>query len=112
MRPVRRPEQRLIAALNSVEPPLFDLVFCHPFEADKPRLDGDTFTAGDLLMVSVLRGVTRPQIIAGFPNLVDHVARGKARAPFVRSMADHLAVFEAADRERAEEQPARPRAAR
>ena len=131
-----RAEQWLIAALNSVEPMLFDLIFCDLFEADKPWsqarrpavvervrerlvalshalgdkpwLDGDAFTAGDLLMVGVLRGVTDRAIIAEFPNLVDYVARGKARPAFKRSMADHLAVFEAADRERApaEEQPA------
>ncbi|WP_324805680.1 glutathione S-transferase family protein [Sphingomonas sp. LY29] len=108
------------AALNTVEPPIADLAIATLFEADqpwsKPRLpavkeriderigdlslrlgerewlDGD-FSAGDLLMVSVLRDLTDSGMLATYPNLAAYVARGEARPAFQKALADQLAGF-------------------
>jgi len=116
--------QWLVAALNSVEPWVMQLVMVDLFEADQPWsamrrdkvvadlhgrladlsaalgdkkwLDGDTFTVGDLMMVSVLGGLRNTDILAGHPNLADYVARGEARPAHRKAMADHLAVYEEA----------------
>ena len=58
-------------------------------------LDG-TFSAGDLLMVMVLRRLNRSTMLGEFPNLLAYVARGEARPAFKRAFADQLAVFTAA----------------
>ena len=52
----------------------------------------DEFSAGDLMMVTVLRrlngsGLVRP------PNLAAYVARGEARPAYQRAFDDQLAVF-------------------
>jgi glutathione S-transferase len=62
---------------------------------DSDWLDGG-FSAGDLLMVNVLRRPAASPIINEFPNLVAYVARGEARPAFQRAFADQLAVFTAA----------------
>jgi glutathione S-transferase len=113
-----RATQWLIAALNSVEPHILSVVLIELFYAgeewaklrrpgarafaqkriaavgealgDKPYLDGATFTAGDLLMSSVLRIV--PDLIAS-PNLEAYVARCTARPAFQRALASQLADF-------------------
>lgn len=110
----------MFAALNTVEPPVMDLSFVDLFEADKPwskprrpsveerirerlqdvasRLgdndwfDGD-FSAGDLLMVAVLRIIRDDPLLAEHPTLVDYVARGEARPAFQRALAAQLAGF-------------------
>jgi glutathione S-transferase len=56
-------------------------------------LEGE-FTAGDLLMVDVLRIAQSNQVLTQ-PNLVDYVARGTARAAFQRAHAAQLADFDA-----------------
>ena len=117
--------QWLIAALNSVEPWVMQLIAVDLFEADKPWspmrrdqvvsdlngrladlsaalgdkpwLDGDSFTVGDLMMVSVLGGLRNTDLLAPFPNLADYVARGEARPAHRKAMADHLAVYENAE---------------
>jgi glutathione S-transferase len=117
-----RATQWLIAALNSIEPWIMQLSMCDVFEADrewsKPRrpkvlddlqgrlkdladalgdketLDGGAFTYGDLMMVSVLGGLRKTDVLAGYPNLAAYVARGEARPAHVKAMADHLASFE------------------
>ena len=120
-----RAVQWLIAALNSVEPWVMQLTMVDLFEADRPWsamrrdqvvadldrrladleaalgdktwLDGDTFTAGDLMMVSVLGGLRNSDRLAGHPRLADYVARGEARPAHRRAMADHLAVYAEAE---------------
>jgi glutathione S-transferase len=113
--------QWLIAALNSIEPWVMQIAVVEIFEADKPWsaarrpkviedlhgrladlagalgdkswLDGEVFTVGDLMMVSVLGGLRNTDILAAYPNLVDYVARGEDRPAHRKAMADHLAVY-------------------
>lgn len=58
-------------------------------------LDG-AFSAGDLLMVDVLRRLGSSRILDDYPNLSAYVARGEARPAFKRAFAAQLAVFTAA----------------
>ena len=55
-------------------------------------LDG-AFSAGDLLMISVLRRLNGSGLLEDYPNLLAYVARGEARPAFKRAFADQLAVF-------------------
>lgn len=55
-------------------------------------LDG-TFTAGDLLMVQVLRRLNGSALLAEHPNLSAYVARAEARPAFKRAFAAQWAVF-------------------
>ncbi len=59
---------------------------------DNEWLD-DAFSAGDLLMVQVLRRLGGSHILDGYPDLVAYVARGEARPAFKRAFAAQLAVF-------------------
>jgi glutathione S-transferase len=113
----------MFAALNTVEPPIFDYDLAQFFERDEPwyeqrqrRLEdsirrrlgalasrlGDAdwldgpFSAGDLLMVAVLRRLQGSGLLEEFPNLAAYVARGEARPAFRRAFAAQLAVFTAA----------------
>ena len=54
-----------------------------------------SFSAGDLLMVTVLRRLAGSGLVEEFPNLADYVARGEARPAYGRAFAAQLAVFEA-----------------
>ena len=63
---------------------------------DAEWLDG-AFSAGDLMMVHVLRRLTPSGLLAEYPNLAAYVARGEARPAFKRAFADQLAVFKAAE---------------
>ncbi|WP_066778160.1 glutathione S-transferase family protein [Sphingomonas sp. CCH5-D11] len=111
----------MFAALNSVEPPISDYAFATLFEAgqpwskprlpaveqriherfgevsqrlgDKEWLEDDRFTAGDLMMVSVLRILEDDGFLERYPNLAAYVARGTARPAFQRALADQLAGF-------------------
>lgn len=110
----------LLAALNSVEPPIVDWTMATLFEAGEPwsaprvpstvkrmtdRLKeasdrlGDAewfagaFGPGDLLMVSVLRILDGTGVLDPFPNLAAYVARGTARPAFARALADQMAGF-------------------
>ena len=115
----------MFAAVNTVEPPIVELSMAMILErgeawydARRPMLeqrvtdrlaqlsarlgaadwlDGD-FSAGDLMMVTVLRRVESSGLLAGFPNLVAYIARGEARPAYQRAFADQLAVFEAASK--------------
>lgn len=58
-------------------------------------LDG-AFSAGDLMMVSVLQRIRSSGILDEYPNLSAYVARGEARPAHQRAFADQLAVFKAA----------------
>jgi glutathione S-transferase len=62
---------------------------------DADWLDGG-FSAGDLLMVSVLLRARVQGLLEEFPNLAAYVARGEARPAYKRAFAAQLAVFEAA----------------
>ena len=113
----------MFAALNSVEPPILELTTAKIFEADKPWRDervpiveervrhrlkqlsvrlGDAewldgaFSAGDLLMVSVLLRARPSGILGEFPNLAAYLARGEARPAYKRAFDAQLAVARAA----------------
>ena len=62
---------------------------------DADWLDGD-FSAGDLLMVQVLRRLRSSPLMQPFPSLQAYVARGEARPAFQRAYAAQHAVFVAA----------------
>ena len=110
----------LIAALNSVEPMIFELVNIDIFNRDqdwtkerRPQVVekieerlrllaealGDKewfegrFSIGDLIMVTVLRNLRHTDLVAGQPALAAFVKRGEERPAFQRALADQLAVF-------------------
>ena len=111
----------MFSALNSVEPMIFDYVLATVFDkdedyarlflpkaeerlrdrlgdlakalGDKSWLTGDIFTAGDLIMISVLRALRGTDFIAEHSSLDSYVARGEARPAFKKSLADQMAVF-------------------
>jgi len=58
-------------------------------------LDG-AFSAGDLMMVTVLRRPGSARMLDAYPNLAAYIARAEARPAFGRAFADQRAVFEAA----------------
>ncbi len=61
-------------------------------------LDG-AFTAGDLLMINVLRRPAGSALLPEFPRLAAYVARGEARPAFKRAFDAQYAVFTAASAE-------------
>jgi glutathione S-transferase len=109
----------MFAALNTVESPILELVSARFLERDKPWsearlplvqdrirarlaqlsahlgdgpwLDG-AFSAGDLLMVSVLLRLRASGLLDEHPNLAAYVARGEARPAYARAFAAQLAV--------------------
>ncbi len=110
----------MFAALNTVEPPILELATARLLEGDKSwseqrmplvedrvrkrlgqlsRRLGDAewldggFSAGDLLMVTVLRRMNGSPLLEAYPNLLAYVARGEARPAFKRAFADQRAVF-------------------
>ena len=113
-----RATQWLIAALNSIEPHIQNYVVLDLFYAgeewaklrresakafalqrlsalakalgDKPFLDGETFTAGDLMMATVLR---IDPALAADPRLEAYVERCTARPAFQRALAAQLGDF-------------------
>lgn len=113
----------MFAALNTVEPPIIEYTMASLFERDKPWYEGrqpllegrvrtrldelsrrlgeadwleGTFSAGDLLMVSVLQRLKTSRIVEDYPNLAAYVARAEARPAFRRAFEAQLAVFLAA----------------
>ena len=109
----------MFAALNTVELPILELVTVKLAEGDKPwkaarlplveervraRLNqlaarlGDAdwldggFSAGDLLMVSVLLRLRPSGLLNEFPSLAAYVARGEARPAYQRAFAAQLAI--------------------
>src|SRR5580700_5875220 len=109
----------MFAALNTVEPPILELVTARFGESDKPWaeerlplvkdrirdrlvrlsarlgdadwLDGD-FSAGDLMMVSVLLRLRPSGFLDEFPKLAAYVARGEARPAYERAFAAQWAI--------------------
>ena len=61
---------------------------------DADWLDG-AFSAGDLLMVTVLRRSISSGALEKYPNLTAYIARGEARPAYQRAFAEQLAVFTA-----------------
>ena len=110
----------MFAALNAVEPPILERQTAVIMESDRPWheerlplivdyirvrlgqlsarlgdaewLDG-AFSAGDLMMVSVLLRLKSSGILDEYPNLAAYVARGEARPAYKRAFAAQLAVF-------------------
>lgn len=60
---------------------------------DNQWLDGDCFTIGDLMMISVLRIADRGGRLTDIANLRALVQRGEARPAFQRALEDQLAVY-------------------
>ena len=61
---------------------------------DKPYLDGN-FTAGDLMMVAVLRNLRHTNLIADYPNLAAYMERCQARPAFQRALEGQMSAFRA-----------------
>lgn len=59
---------------------------------DADWLDG-AFSAGDLLMVQVLRRLGGSELLKEYPRLTAYIARAEARPAFKRAFAAQLAVF-------------------
>ena len=62
---------------------------------DAEWLDGE-FSAGDVLMVNVLRRPAATQLLGDYPNLTAYVARGEGRPAFKRAFDAQHQVFVAA----------------
>jgi len=109
----------MFAALNTVEPPILELATARIHEGDKPwtrqrlplvegrvrdrlqqlsaRLDDaewldGAFSAGDLMMASVLLRLKASGMLDEFPNLAAYLARGEERPAYKRAFAAQLAV--------------------
>jgi glutathione S-transferase len=65
--------------------------------SEKPYLDGDGFTAGDLMMASVLRSLEGKNMLERYPNLVAYLARCLGRQGFRDALAAQMADFEQRD---------------
>ena len=116
-----RATQWLIAALNSIEPFVMNVALIDLFHAnqewaklrrpgavefvqgrlsglsrslgDKLYLDGDRFTAGDLMMTTVLRILGYTDIVTGDPRLAAYIERCTARPAFKRALDAQLGDF-------------------
>ena len=114
----------MFAALNTVEPPILELSIARVLESDKPWsaqrmplvlnrvrdrlkqlsarlgdadwLDG-AFSAGDLMMVSVLIRLRVSGLLDEYPSLVAYVARGEARPAYERAFDAQLAINKPSD---------------
>jgi glutathione S-transferase len=59
---------------------------------DREHLE-DRFTAGDLMMTTVLQILRHTQLVEEFPALVAYRQRCEARPAFKKALADHMAPF-------------------
>ncbi len=119
----------LFAALDTVEPPIWDWDLARMAERHQPWhserqpmlearihtrlqelsewlgakdwLEG-IFTLGDLMMVSVLRRLEGSGLLQVHPSLADYVERGQARPAFKRAFAAQRQLFEAGNQRTAE----------
>jgi glutathione S-transferase len=117
-----RATQWLIAALNSIEPFVMNVASIDLFYAeeewaklrrpgavdfvkrrlsalssslgDKPYLDGDRFTAGDLMMTTVLRILKYTDIVTRDDRLAAYLERCTARAAFKRAFDAQVGDFQ------------------
>ncbi|WP_294333160.1 glutathione S-transferase family protein [uncultured Sphingomonas sp.] len=113
----------MFGAVSTVEPPIVEWAMARMLERDAPWfaarqsmledrvrtrlaqlaarlggaewLEGD-FSAADLLMISVLRRLSRSTMLPDQPRLLAYIGRGEARPAFQRAFAAQRAVFEAA----------------
>ncbi|MBY0392617.1 MAG: glutathione S-transferase family protein [Novosphingobium sp.] len=112
----------VFAAVNTVEPPVWDYDMAGFFDRGRPwqheraavleaalrtRLGqlaqhlGDaewlegTFTAGDLMMICVLRRIEDAPLMADYPALAAYIRRGEARPAFQRAFAAQRALLDA-----------------
>lgn len=111
----------MFSALNTLEPPIQNLavidLFCaeedwakarRPAEVDwvkrrlvelaarlgdRTYLDGERFTAGDLLMATVLRNLRQTDLLAAEPSLAAYLARCEARPAFQKALAAQMGDF-------------------
>lgn len=117
----------MFAALNTVEPPIVSRSVAMLMERDRswheerlPLIDnrirqrlgqlsaclGEAdwldrdFSAGDLLMISVLLRLASSGLLSEYPNVASYVARGEARPAYQRAFAAQLAVFHASQQDR------------
>lgn len=116
-----RATQWLIAALNSVEPFIMNVAMIDLFYAneewaalrrpgavelvqrrlsalssalgDAPYLDGDRFTAGDLMMTTVLRILQHTDIVTSDARLAAYIERCVARPAFRRALDAQIGDF-------------------
>mgnify|MGYP001601498514 CR=1 FL=1 len=79
------------AAMEKVQRRLGEL---EAWLGDQDYLEG-RFTAGDLMMTTVLRNLRETDIVAKRPRLAAYVARCQARPAFQKALADHMRPFEA-----------------
>lgn len=114
----------MFAAVNTVEPPILELANARLIEADKPWtakrmsmlldrvrvrlaqlsdrlgdaewLDGG-FSAGDLMMASVLQRLRPSGVLAEFARLLAYVERAEARPAYQRAYAAQAAAFAASN---------------
>ncbi|HYZ33614.1 MAG TPA: glutathione S-transferase family protein [Crenalkalicoccus sp.] len=119
-----RATQWLIAALNSIEPFLMNVALIDLFYmkedwaklrrpgavevaqrrlaalsrslGDKPYLDGDSFTAGDLMMTTVLRLLKHTDIVTSDRRLAAYIERCTARPAFQRALDAQIGDFKRA----------------
>ena len=115
----------MFAALSTIEPPILDLTIAVIVErneawyeqrlplvkerirdrlremsvrlGDADWLDGH-FSAGDLMMITVLRRLKGSGLLDEYQNLAAYVARGEARPAFRRAFDAQLAAFAATSR--------------
>ena len=85
-------EERLPLVEDRIRARLDDL---SSYLGDSDWLDGQ-FSAGDLLMVEVLRRLGSSDILEDYPNLSNYVVRAEARPAFKRAFDAQFAVFESA----------------
>jgi glutathione S-transferase len=110
----------MFAALNTVEPPIFERAIATLMERDKTWYEerlafledrvrvrlgelsdhlgqadwlDNAFSAADLLMVTVLRRLNGSGLLEKYSNLCAYVARGEARPAYKRAFEAQLAVF-------------------
>ncbi len=112
-----RATQWLVAALNSIEPFVANVSLIDLFHANEewaklrragavevaqkrlaglsesPYLDGDRFTAGDLMMTAVLRDLHYTDIVTSDKRLAAYVERCTARPAFTRALDAQLGDF-------------------
>jgi len=109
----------MFTACNTVEPPILELMTARLLEGDRPWtqarlplleericvrlsqlserlgseawLDG-AFSAGDLMMVSVLLRLRMSGLLDKYPGLAAYVPRGEARPAYRRAFAAQLAI--------------------
>ncbi len=119
-----RATQWLVAALNSIEPFLMNVALIDLFYAneewaklrrpgavdfarrrlstlsqtlgDKPYLDGERFTAGDLMMTTVLRILKHTDIVMSDKRLAAYIDRCMSRPAFKRAFDAQMGDFKEA----------------